>query len=311
MKFLAIGNANIDITVFVDKIPDQDEASEALAAIIRAGGSASNFAMASARLGIDTSIISSIGDDPLGRIYLGTLEREGVDINQVKIVEGRRSGLVVILNVLGESRRMIENLGANEELLPEDVMRRKDLLEAADVVHIASVKIPIAEAVIKAKSEEVSWDPGSRILTNNKEDVLRLLNGVNRIFLNLKEAEILSGKGDLEKAAQKIAQKGPKEVFIKMGAKGSLAWIDGSICFVKAIPVNVVDTTGAGDVFAAAYLAARAKGFSPGKSIRLANAAAALAISRPGTSYGLPVWDEIVAMEFISYGKDTNCQNLN
>ncbi len=310
MKFLAIGNANIDITVFVDRIPDQDEASEALAATISAGGSASNFAMASARLGVDASIISSVGDDPLGKIYLSTLEREGVDISQVKIVEGRRSGLVVILNVLGESRRMIESPGANEELLPEDIMSRRHLLEAADVIHMASVRIPIAEAVIKVKSG-VSWDPGSRILANSRNNVLKLLNGVDRIFLNLKEAKILSGEDNPEKAAQKIAQRGPKEVFIKMGAKGSLAWIDGSLCFVKAIPVNVVDTTGAGDVFAAAYLAARAKGFSPGKSMRLANAAAALTISRPGTSYGLPVWDEIVAMEFISYGKGADCQNLS
>ncbi len=310
MKFLAVGNANIDITVFVDRIPDQDEASEALAATIGAGGSASNFAMALARLGVDVSIISSIGDDPLGKIYLDTLEREGVDISQVKVVEGRRSGLVVILNVLGESRRMIESPGANEELLPEDIMGKKDLFEAANVVHMASVRIPIAEAVIKVRSG-VSWDPGSRILVNNRGDVLRLLNGVSRIFLNLKEAKILSGEEDPYKAARIIAQEGPKEVFIKMGAKGSLAWIDGNICFVKAIPVNVVDTTGAGDVFAAAYLAARAKGFSPEKSIKLANAAAALTISRPGTSYGLPVWDEIVAMEFISYGKGISCQNLS
>ncbi len=309
MKFIAIGNANIDITVFVDRIPDQDEASEALAATISAGGSASNFAMALAGLGMDVSIISSVGDDPLGKIYLHTLEARGVDISHIKIAEGRRSGLVVILNVLGENRRMIESPGANEELLPSDIINRRDLLKAADIVHMASVRIPIAETVIKEK-EGVSWDPGSRIIMNNREDVWKLLNGVERLFLNLKEAKMLSGEENPERAAHMIAREGPKEVFIKMGARGSLAWIDGEKCFVRAIPVNVVDTTGAGDVFAAAYLAARAKGFPPGKSIRLANAAAALTISRPGTSYGLPVWDEVVAMEFISYGKADNCRNM-
>ncbi len=305
MKFLAIGNANIDVSVFVDRIPDQDEAVDALAATMSAGGSASNFALAAARLGMDVSVIASVGDDSLGKIYLRTLEEGGVDTSQVKVAEGRRTGLVVILNVSGESRRMIESLGANEELSPMDIMNKGDLVRAADEVHMASVRIPIARAVLEVR-EGISWDPGLRILSKNRDDVWKLLPRVGKIFLNLKESELLSKEKDPREAAKKIAKEGPDEILIKMGPKGSLAWMEGEFYFVKAIPVNVVDTTGAGDVFAAAYLTARAKGFPPRKAIRLASAAAALTISRPGTAYGLPVWDEIAAMEFISYGRNDN-----
>ncbi len=73
MRFLAIGNANIDVTAFIERIPDQDEAIDALAATMSAGGSASNFALAAAKLGVDVSVIASLGDDPLGRIYLKTM----------------------------------------------------------------------------------------------------------------------------------------------------------------------------------------------------------------------------------------------
>ncbi len=305
MKFLAVGNANIDVTTFIERIPDQDEATDALAATMSAGGSASNFALAAARLGVDVSILASLGDDQLGRIYLKTMEEGSVDTSHIKIAEGRRTGLVVIINVLGESRRMIESPGANEELSPMDVMERGQLIKSVDEVHMASVRVPIARAVLEIRGG-ISWDPGIRILSKSRKECWELLGGVSKIFLNEREAFLLSGERDPELAARKIGKEGPDEVLIKMGPKGSLAWVEGSICHVKAVPVNVVDTTGAGDVFAAAYLTSRAKGFPPKKAIRLANSAAALTISRPGTTFGLPVWDEIAAMEFISYGKGDN-----
>lgn len=302
MRFLAVGNANIDVTTFIERIPDQDEAIDALATIMSSGGSASNFALAVARLGVEVSILASLGDDPLGKIYLRTMEQGGVDTSQLKVAEGRRTGLVVIINVLGQSRRMIESPGANEDLTPMDIMQRDDLIRSADEVHMASVRVPIARAVLELR-EGVSWDPGMRILSKSREECWKLLSNVGKIFLNEKEAMLLSGEKDPEEAARKIAREGTDEVLIKMGPKGSLALVEGSICYVKAIPVSIVDATGAGDVFAAAYLVARAKGFSPHRSVRLASSAAALKISRPGTAYGLPMWDEITVMEFISYGK--------
>lgn len=307
MKLLAVGNANIDVSAFIERIPDQDEAIDALAATMSAGGSASNFALAAARLGAEVSIIASLGDDPLGKIYLKTMEQGGVETSLLKVAEGRRTGLVVIINVLAQSRRMIESPGANEELTPMDIMERSGDIRSADEVHLASVRVPIARAVLDVR-KGISWDPGMRILSKSREECWKLLSSVGKIFLNEKEAMLLSGEKDPEEAARKIAREGPDEVLIKMGPRGSLALIEGSMCHVKAIPVNVVDTTGAGDVFAAAYLVSRAKGFPPQKSVRLANSAAALTISRPGTMYGLPVWDEIAAMEFISYGKgDDEC----
>ncbi len=305
MRFVAIGNANIDVTVFLDRIPEQDEAVDALAAMMTSGGSASNFALAASRLGVDVSIIVSVGDDSLGQIYMRSMREGGVDVDHVKIVDGRRTGLVVIINVLGESRRMIESPGANLELTPKDILEREDLIKRSREVHMASVEIPIARAVSELR-HDVSWDPGARILAKSSYEAWKLLSGIGKIFLNEKESRLLSRESDPETAAKKIAKEGPDEVIIKLGPKGSLAWADGELCFVEAVPIKVVDTTGAGDVFAATYLVSRNMGFSPEKSIRLANAAAALTISRPGTAFGLPVWDEIAAMEFISYGKSNN-----
>ncbi len=302
MRFVAIGNANVDIKIFVERIPNPDESMDALAASVSAGGAASNFAIAAAKIGVESHIVACLGGDNLGRIYLETLKRCGVNTSHVKVVEGMRTGLVVILNVLGEDRRMIESVGANDELTPSDIFDRRDLLTSADEVHMASVRPEIAESVLEVR-KDASWDPGMRIIRRYRSEVWSLLSKTGKLFLNEREAEAISGEGDPLTYITKIASKGPNEVIVKMGSRGSLAWVEGEIYKVDAIPVKVVDTTGAGDIFAAVYLRARRRGYGVEDCLRLANAASAIKVSRPSTVNGMPNWDEIQTMSLMFYGK--------
>ena len=301
MKFVAIGNANVDIKIFLEAIPRQDESLEALAITMSAGGAASNFAMAAAKIGIESYVIASLGDDELGKFYLDALRRGNVNTSYVKIVEGVRTGLALILNVLGEDRRMIQSSGANEELSPSDILERKQLIFSADEVHMASVRPEIAESVLEMRG--ASWDPGMRMILRYKREIWSLLGKAGKIFLNEREAQELSGERDPIDCAAKIAREGPKEVVIKMGSKGSLAYVDGETHRVEAIPVKVVDTTGAGDIFAAVYLKARRRGFSIDDCLKLANAASTIKVSRPSGIDSMPTWDEIQTMKLIFYGK--------
>lgn len=297
-----MGNANVDIKIFVERIPSPDESIEALAATVNAGGAASNFAMAAAKIGVESYVIACLGDDDLGRIYLEALRRCRVNTSGVKMVEGIRTGLVVILNVLGEDRRMIESAGANEELTPSDIFDRRELITSADEVHMASVRPEIAESVLELR-RDASWDPGMRMIRRYRERIWSLLGKTGKVFLNEREAEALSGETDPVAGISKIAGKGPNEVIVKMGAKGSLAWVEGETYRVDAIPVKVIDTTGAGDIFAAVYLKARRRGYDVGECLRLANAASAIKVSRPSTVDGMPSWDEVQTMRLMFYGK--------
>lgn len=302
MKFVAIGNANIDIKIFVERIPNPDESIDALAASVSAGGAASNFAIAAAKIGVESQIIASLGSDNLGRIYLETLKRCGVDTSSVKVVEGIRTGLVVILNVLGEERRMIESSGANEELTPSDILDRRDVLISADEVHMASVRPEIAESVLEVR-KDASWDPGMRIIRRHRDKIWSLISKAGKVFLNEREAEALAGESDPLACVTRIAGRGPNEVIVKMGSRGSLAWVEGETYEVSAIPVKLVDTTGAGDIFAAVYLKARERGYGVEDCLKLANAASAIKVSRPSTVDGMPNWDEIQTMSIMFYGK--------
>lgn len=302
MKFVAVGNANVDIKIFTERIPERDESIDALAASITAGGAASNFAIAAAKIGVESHIIASLGNDSLGKIYLETMKQCGVNISSLKIVEGMRTGLVVILNVLGEDRRMIESPGANEELTESDIFERRELIISADEVHMASVRPRIASSVLELR-KDASWDPGMRMIIKHKDEIWSLLGKTGKIFLNEREALALSGESDPLASITKIAGRGPNEVIIKMGAKGSLAWVEGEIYKAEAIPVKVVDTTGAGDIFAAVYLKARKRSHSIENCLKLANAASAIKVSRPSTVNAMPSWDEIQTMSLIFYGK--------
>ncbi|MCS7102564.1 MAG: PfkB family carbohydrate kinase [Candidatus Korarchaeum sp.] len=302
MRFVAVGNANVDIKIFMNKIPNPDESVDALAASVSSGGAASNFAVAAAKIGVESYVIASLGNDNLGRIYLETLGRCGVNTSNVKIVEGIRTGLVVILNVLGEDRRMIESPGANEELMPSDIIDRRELIISADEVHMASVRPEIAESVLEVR-KDASWDPGMRIIRKYRDKVWSLISKAGKLFLNEKEAEAIAGESDPLTYITRIAGRGPNEVIVKMGSKGSLAWVEGEAYRVNAIPVKVVDTTGAGDIFAAVYLKARRRGYDVEDCLKLANAASAIKVSRPSTVDGMPNWDEIQTMSLMFYGK--------
>lgn len=302
MRFVAVGNANLDIKIFTERIPSGDESVDALAASVTAGGAASNFAIAAAKIGIESHIIASLGDDSLGRIYLETMKQCGVNLSSVKVVEGMRTGLVVIINVLGEDRRMIESSGANEELRGSDIIERKELISSADEVHMASVRPEVASSVLELR-KDASWDPGMRMIRKHRDEIWSLLGKTGKIFLNEKEAIALSGESDPLDSVIKIAGRGPNEVIVKMGAKGSLAWVEGEIYKVEAIPVKVVDTTGAGDIFAAVYLKARKRNYSVEDCLKLANAASAIKVSRPSTVNAMPSWDEIQTMSLVFYGK--------
>jgi ribokinase len=301
MKFVAIGNANVDIKIFLETIPGQDESIDALAITMNAGGAASNFAIAAAKIGIESYIIASLGNDELGRFYLEALRKGNVNTSYIKVVEGVRTGLALILNVLGEDRRMIQSSGANEELTPSDILERRELISSADEVHMATVRPDIAESVLEMR--EASWDPGMRMIAKYKRKIWSLIGRAGKVFLNEKEAQELSGERDPIDCAVKIAKEGPKEIVIKMGSKGSLAYVNGEIHRVDAIPVKVVDTTGAGDIFAAVYLKARRKGFSIDDCLKLANAASTIKVSRPSGVDSMPTWDEIQTVKLIFYGK--------
>jgi ribokinase len=135
---------------------------------------------------------------------------------------------------------------------------------------------------------DAAWDSRGRWL----EDLGPCLPHVDVLMVNEEEAAMLTGVQDFEAAAKALHQAGACMVIVKLGAEGCHILDNGQGFRVPGFEVEVLDTTGAGDCFAGAFLAATLRGYAPVKAARLANAVGALSVRRVGAVAGLLSWDE-------------------
>ncbi|MCS7104665.1 MAG: carbohydrate kinase family protein [Thermofilaceae archaeon] len=290
MKTLSVGNANVDLLLYVEEPPACGAQVEACLFEKRPGGAASNFAVAAAKLGVSSSILCCVGSDSEGDWLLRELEACGVETSLVAHVEAPTGFVVIVVDKRGE-RSMIAFRGANA-LLAQAVRSLNSSLKA-DWVHVASVKPDTAEAALaiaKSLGCNTSYDPGSlvaKVGLRQLEDVFRF---VDVLFLNEFEAATLMAV-DYEEMDH-VFEKVPVTV-VKMGSKGSRAAAEGCWIEAPAFPVEAVDTTGAGDAFDAGFVFAYASGLSLREALIFANACGALKVTRRG-SQASPSLSEVI-----------------
>ncbi|MEL9990400.1 MAG: carbohydrate kinase family protein [Thermoproteus sp.] len=289
---VALGHLLMDIQLYLSERPEGGEATLVAELRYGGGGSASNFAVAARRLGVKSAIITSVGFDNFGRILLEELLREGVDISKVKIVIGQQTGTSFLLVHPGGEVKVFEYIGASEAIEPRDIS--DDLFRGFDLLHITMYRLETAiEAARRAKELGlgVSLDPGRVWSKRGLEYLKPLLANVDYLFLNETEFFNLLG-GDVERAFGL----GVKLVVVKKGARGASAFMKGGGAFEEpAFKVDVVDTTGAGDAFDAAFLTAVLEGKDIRYALRFANAAGALKATRKGARSS-PTREEVEKM---------------
>ncbi|MCE4627994.1 MAG: carbohydrate kinase family protein [Desulfurococcales archaeon] len=265
LDVVAVGHALVDIRMLVDKFPGPDEEAEIIRETRGSGGSAVNVSIDVARLGGRSGIIAKIGFDSFGRIVYEELWKERVLLRGLRISPDMRTGFSIVTIDSGGNIALYSFKGAAEHLQPEDL--DAELIGQAKILHIASLRLDTsirAAMIAKEKGTMVSWDPGRRIAGLGLESVRQLLALTDIVFLNRNEAKLLTGKPP-EEAARIIASTGPKFVIVKLGPEGSLLYIAETGEYVRIPahkPERVVDTTGAGDAYAAGTLLKLARGAS-------------------------------------------------
>jgi ribokinase len=257
-------------------------------AVIRfhGGGSAANTAAWLARAGVEPVLVGRVGDDERGRSAHDELRAAGVETALSVDPELPTGTCVVLVDPDGE-RTMAPDAGANDALRGVDLA--DELLASADHLHVAgyallrsgsrlAARASISRAVERGMT--VSVDPSSAALLS--PEFLDHAAGAGLLLPNADEARMLSRESDPERAAQALATRFG-EVVVTLGAEGAL-WTDGRTSVrAEAIPVeDAVDSTGAGDAFAAGLLAARLDGTAPGEALAAGARLAAEAVTRPG-----------------------------
>ncbi len=258
-KVLCIGDIMLDVTAVVGAPIRQGVETRAKIST-QGGGAAANVASWLAVSGTSAHLIARVGDDAAGKTVLAELDKYGVDHSQT-IVSGANTGVVLVLvDALGE-RTMFPDSGANSGLGLDDLPP----LEGFTAVYLSGYplvnpKSRLGALEILGRLNElrlpVIFDPSTVgvLLEVGLNQVREWLTLVQVVILNEEEAHFLSGKNNPVEAATALLELTPL-VVIKRGGNGALAQARGqALIQVPAVEASVVDTTGAGDAFAAGFI---------------------------------------------------------
>ncbi|MCS7131810.1 MAG: carbohydrate kinase family protein [Hadesarchaea archaeon] len=290
---VAVGNLNVDLICKVSKLPREDEKLLADEFVRSPGGGAANFAVACSKLGLQTGFIGCVGDDDFGKWILEDLKRNDVDTSRIKIVAAP-TGLVLSLSTRKGEHFLIAHRGANLCLKPEDL--DQGYLRSARLVHASSVVEEVAKAV-GSRARELgilaSLDVGAELSVLGRRKLLRILELFDICFMNRRAYRNLFGDMPSRASLLRNFPVGLKVLVVTLGPKGAAATDGEGIFLEPAYRVEVRDTTGAGDAFAAAFDAVWMKSGDVKRALTYAVAEAAIKVQHVGSREGLPTMEEL------------------
>ncbi len=291
-RVCVVGSANLDYTVALPRLPRVGETVSAGTLLVNRGGKGANQAVAARRLGAEVRMIGCLGDDDSGALMRRGLAAEGIGVDGLATAPGVATGTALIF-VDREGRNQIGVApGANHSLTVEMARAGEETIGWAQVV-ICQLEVPVP--VVRWTLETARRHGVPTVLNPAPVQELsdELLGLVTYLTPNAGEVAALTGieVHDLDsgrQAAARLCARGAGTVIITLGEQGALVYDGSSAAHFEAFPVEVVDTTGAGDAFNGALAVGLAAGGSLEQVIPLAGAAAALTCTRRGAQDALP-----------------------
>jgi ribokinase len=306
---VVLGDVNVDVIALFASFPNIGEDAFASASSLHCGGSAANTAMGLAQFGIDTELLACVGCDPWALTALQVLESAGVHLESVQRSDGAMTGLMYVIVTPGGERTILGCRGANTWTGPELI--RAESLAGTRLLHLSGYALlaePQRSAALSALALArdyglaVSLDPGVNTPELGSTVIPSLLPQIDILLPNLAEAQRLTGLKTPEACASFLRGRGVRCVAVKLGAKGCVVGSDVGLEPVPGFEVQAMDTTGAGDAFAAGFLAAFLRGLGWCSAALLGNAMGALTASRVGGGASLPTAAE--TLEFLQRQAD-------
>jgi ribokinase len=304
-RVAVVGSYGTGLSFLVPRVPNAGETIVAGLFEIHEGGKGSNQAVGAARLGAESHLITAIGHDLFAEQALALWRREGVDASHVVQVDRPTMAGAILVEETGQNRIAIAP-GALDLMTPEIVDTFADEIAAADVL-LVQLEIPVEAA---AHALRLARDAGVTTVFNpaparpleahrgperSEGDPLGLLRLADFLTPNESEAATLTGfEGEPEVLARALLERGVRQVVMTLGADGALLVSPEGVIHVPGVRVeDVVDTTGAGDAFNAAFAVALAEGREPVEAARWGCAAGAAAVQRWGVIPSLPRREEL------------------
>ncbi|HEX5306515.1 MAG TPA: ribokinase [Dyella sp.] len=283
-RIVVVGSINMDLVTLAPRFPAPGETLLGERFLTVPGGKGANQAVAAARLGAEVTLVGALGHDAFGRQLREGLQREGVQLDHLAMLENEGSGTASITVAEGDNQIIVVP-AANARVTPAQVEAAQAAIERADAV-LVQMEIPMdaVEATVRlghrlgvpvilnpAPAQRVprEWLALARYVTPNQHELATLLGQAD--------------DGDF----RALMQRAPCPVVLTRGREG--AWYrEGNTAPMHqpGFAVDVVDTTGAGDTFNGALAVFLHEGLAT--AVRKACAAAALSVTKLGAQGGMP-----------------------
>ena len=297
VKISVVGTLNTEVILGpVERLPEWGRQVCVPEAERRHMGSAASVAVPLARLGIESVVVGTVGDDEAGRLVRDNLRGHGLSTDGVEVVPQAATGMCVSLVRSDGERLYVSSLGAVAALTEETLVRRMwPILSGSDLVLLtglfalsglgaggatrcfARLKEKGITTALDTGWDSAGWPPAT-------VEAVRSLLGQADLFLpNLDEARAIGHGTTLEQIARSLGEMGPREIAVKMGRDGGAVMAGGTLVRDPGFPRDVRNATAAGEAFNAGYLCGHCRGLLPAEALRLANATASLFLA--GGSY--------------------------
>ena len=289
-RIVVVGSINMDLVTQAPRFVGPGETILGERFVTVPGGKGANQAVAAARLGAEVALVGALGDDSFGHQLREGLASEGIDLEHVAQLDSEASGTASITIAAGENQIIVVT-GANARVTPSQVERARELIRRADAV-LVQMEIPLdtVEATVRlgarlgvpvilnpapAQQVPVDWLQLVRYATPNQHELAILLGA------------------DPSTDFRALMQAAPCPIVLTRGAEGAWYREQGEPIHQDGFPVEVLDSTGAGDTFNAALAVFLHEGLT--SAVRKACLAAALSVTRLGAQGGMPRLAELEA----------------
>ena len=295
-RVFVAGSINMDVVATAERHPRVGETIAGNAVLYFPGGKGANQAVAAAKLGAPTTLISRLGKDAFGAELRVFLAAQGIDLAFVQDTEAHTG--TAIITVANADNTIVVIPGANAMVSADDVAA--PVLSRGDVA-VSQFEIPLATITAFFKRARAA---GATTILNPApamEFAPELLDLVDILILNETELGFLTGvelhdsdePARFAEAARRLPENPNRMICVTLGKRGVLALIEGLPLLVPGRAVKAVDTTGAGDCFVGALAAQLAQGKPIRDALGYANTAASICVQRMGAGPSMPTAVEV------------------
>ncbi|MBI4888727.1 MAG: hypothetical protein HY824_16635 [Acidobacteria bacterium] len=292
---VGVGANSVDFVYALPEFPHPDGPASKLRITRRTvscGGQTATTLCTCAAMGLRTRYAGTIGSDPNGTLIRAELARRGVDLEHVHVRDTGNPFAVILLDARRGERVVLWDRDPALQLTPDEVDAA--LADPPRLLHVDDADE--AAAIRAASRGRRSGIPVTSDIERVTDRTGELVAAVTIPIFAEQALEAFTGERDVERGLRAVRRRHDGLLCVTLGARGAMLLDGERLSHAPGAQVEAVDTTGAGDVFRGAFIAALLRGDAPADILRFANAAAAVSCTRPGAMASVPTIEETMSL---------------